>query len=231
MKILELLYNQENRFVEEIDRIEKNPDEFSFIEADSESGLICLHAQENSFDWNIVRQIGNWQSVNKIIGLVPFPESVLLTNEEITIDNLACCTANGSLIYFENNNFNNSFESDYNDNFSLEISLPKNLIKRKASPFNSRIDDLYLVMNNSVCGYCIIIKNSWHYSEIAIEINPEYRNQGFGTALLGLMVEQFNNLNMKLCYVVENDNIASLKIAEKYLYKAFCLNKYILRRN
>lgn len=272
MQLLEKLYDQENKFIEEIDRIEKKPDEVLFIDSGNDSGWICLKAQEDSFDWNIARLLGDWKSAKDAISEIPFEESVLLLNEETDVNDLnkgiaalslATPTIEGSqrpmdyglaitnnlqeiinkdfnnnatnsirphgkLLFYENMfSLNNKEILEIND-FNDEISLPKDIIKRKASPLNSRIDDLYLFMKNSICGYCKIIKTTWHYSEIAIEIYPGYRNQGFGTALLGLMVQQFNNLGLRLSYVVEDDNIPSIKIAEKFLNKSFMLNKYLL---
>ena len=57
MKLLELLYDSENRYIDEIDRLEKNPDEVSFIDAGDGNGFVCLEASENSFDWNIARLV------------------------------------------------------------------------------------------------------------------------------------------------------------------------------
>ena len=229
MKLLELLYNTENRYIEEIDRLEKRPDEVSFIDAGDESGFVCLEASDGSFDWNIVRLVGDWQTARAKVGNIPFKDYVLLVDEGVDLSNYPDFKAEGSLIYFENAAL---YDSDYDEeeansylNYS-EIGLPKNCIKTKASSLNSRIDDLYLVMKNGICGYVKVIKSCWHYAEVAIEINAEYRRQGFGGALLGMMVRQFASKGLKMSYVVENTNVPSVKIAEKYLKQAFRLDKY-----
>lgn len=227
MQLLELLYKQENRFVDEIDRLEKKPDEVYFIEAENDSGWVCLKAQEDSFDWNIVRLVGEYDKAKSVIGNIPFKEEYVLLLDDGVGE--VALTQNGGLSYFENNLGVSSTEDFYlynNDEINL-IGLSPNCIKRRASPFNSRVDDIYLIMKNTVCGYCKVIKTTWHYSEIAIEINSKYRGQGFGSALLGLMVRQFNEKGLKLSYAVEEENVASIKIAEKYLNRVFRLNKYL----
>ncbi len=232
MKLLELLYNSENRYIDEIDRLEKNPDEVSFVDAGDDSGFICLEASDGSFDWNIVRLVGDWQIAKSVIGSIPFNNYVLLLDEGLDLSGYPVIKREGSLLYFENAA---SLNSDYDEEDAKsylkgsEVGLPKNSIKTRASALNSRIDDLYLVMKNGICGYIKVIKNCWHYTEVAIEINAEYRGQGFGSALLGMMVRQFDYKGMKMSYVVEESNIASVKIAEKYLKQAFTLNKYVVR--
>ena len=232
MKLLELLYNQEYRYIDEIDRLERYPDEVTFVENSEDSGWVCLGTNDNSFDWNIARLVGNIDIAKRAIEKIPFNDYVLLTDEDSDLSEIEFLKPNGSLLYFENSV---SVSSEYNEMESntylnsSEVGLPKECIKPKASSLNSRIDDLYLIMKNRVCGYIKVIKNTWHYSEVAIEINAEYRNQGYGTALMELMTRQFALKGQKLSYVVEEDNIASLKLARNFLRESFKLDKYILR--
>ena len=230
MKLLELLYNQENQYIDEIDRLEKSPDDVIFIEAKNNSGWVCLKAQENSFDWNIVRLVGNFDEAKEIINIIPFNDYVLLVDKDSDLSEYTDLRPNGNLIYYENRV---ASQTEYDEieaksylNFS-EIGVPKDCIRAKASSLNSRIDDLFLVMRNIVCGYIKIIKTSWHYAEVAIEINSEFRNQGFGTALMELMTRQFAEKGLRMSYVVENDNIPSVKLAQNYLQESFRLNKYV----
>ena len=231
MKLLELLYNSENRYIDEIDRLEKNPDEVSFVDAGDGSGFVCLEASDGSFDWNIARHVGDWQTAKDFIGSIPFKDFVLLVDEGVDLSRYPDFKSEGSLIYFENfasANFDYDEEEAKSYLNCSEIGLPKNSIKTKASALNSRIDDLYLVMKNGICGYIKVIKSCWHYAEVAIEINAEYRGQGFGGALLGMMVQQFASKGLKMSYVVEESNVPSVKIAEKYLRQAFILDKYVV---
>ncbi len=230
MKLLELLYDSENRYIDEIDRLEKNPDEVSFIDAGDGNGFVCLEASENSFDWNIARLVGDWKIAKGIVGNIPFKDYVLLVDENSDLTDNQNFKPNGSLLYFENSISSEPVydESDYKRYLNgSEMGLPKDSIRAKASALNSRIDDLYLVMKNRICGYIKVIKSSWHYAEVAIEINAEYRGQGFGTVLMDLMLRQFNIKGLKMSYVVEEDNIPSVKLAENFLSRRFILNKYI----
>ena len=230
MKLLELLYEQENKYIEEIDRLEKNPDDVVFIEADEKTGWICLKASENSYDWNIVRLVGDFNKAKNYICDIPFKKDyILLVDKNTDLQIISNCIYNGSLLYFENTSLTNSIDSNNEYDSFVDNSLLRKNIKTKASPYNSRIDDLYLIMKNRICGYCKLIKSSWHYAEVAIEINPEYRNQGFGSYLLDGMLQQFNEHNLKMSYVVENDNIPSVKLANKFLKKSFELDKYLYR--
>ena len=230
MKLLELLYNNENRYIDEIDRLEKNPEEVSFIEASNSCGWVCLQASDNSFDWNIARLVGDWQIAKSVIGNIPFKEYVLLVDEGVDLSDYSDYKAEGSILYFENVV---SADADYDEieaNSYLncsEVGLPKQSIRAKASALNSRIDDLYLVMKNGICGYIKVIKSTWHFAEVAIEINAEYRGQGFGTALMELMLRKFNLKGLKMSYVVEKDNTPSVKLAENFLSRRFVLNKYL----
>ncbi len=230
MKLLELLYNQENKYIDEIDRLEKSPDDVIFIEAKNNSGWVCLKAQENSFDWNIVRLVGSFDEAKEIINIIPFNDYVLLVDKDSDLSEYTSLKPNGNLIYFENRvasqtEYHEMEAKSYLD-FS-EIGIPKDCIRAKASSLNSRIDDLFLVMRNIVCGYIKIIKTSWHYAEVAIEINTEFRNQGFGTALMELMTRQFAAKGLRMSYVVESDNIPSVKLAQNYLRESFRLDKYV----
>ena len=231
MKLLELLYNSENRYIDEIDRLEKNPEEASFVDAGDGNGFVCLEASDGSFDWNIARLVGDWQIAKAVIGNIPFKDFVLLVDEGVDLSSYPDFKSEGSLIYFENvvsANFDYD-EEDANSYLNCsEIGLPKNCIKTKASALNSRIDDLYFVMKNRICGYIKVIKSTWHYAEVAIEINAEFRGQGFGTVLMELMVRQFASKGLKMSYVVEDSNVPSVKIAEKYLRQAFALDKYVV---
>ena len=232
MKILELLYNSENRYIDEIDRLEKNPEEVSFVDAGNGSGFVCLEASENSFDWNIARLVGDWQSAKAVVGNIPFKDYVLLVDDGSELADNQNFKPNGSLLYFENSVSSEPVydESDYKSYLNCsEMGLPKDSIRAKASALNSRIDDLYLVMKNRICGYIKVIKSTWHYAEVAIEINAEYRGQGFGTVLMELMVRQFAQKGLKMSYVVEEDNAPSVKLAENYLKQIFKLYKYVVR--
>lgn len=232
MKILELLYNQENKYIDEIDRLEKFPEDVLFIEADNNSGWVCLKAQENTFDWNIVRLVGSFDEAKEKINDIPFEDFVLLVDKDSDLSDNSIFKPNGNLIYFENTLTSqleyDEIEANSYLNYS-EIGIPKNCIKARASSLNSRIDDLFLVMKNIVCGYIKVIKTSWHYAEVAIEINAEFRNQGFGTALMELMTRQFAEKGLRMSYVVESDNIPSVKIARNYLRESFRLDKYVKR--
>lgn len=232
MKLLEMLYNSENRYIEEIDRLERNSEEVSFVDAGNNSGFVCLEASYGSFDWNIARLVGDWQTAKAVIGNIPFKNYVMLVDEGLDLSKYSDFKPEGSLLYFENAV---SLKYDYDEEEansylnSSEVGLPKNSIKTRASALNSRIDDLYLVMKNGISGYVKVIKSCWHFAEVAIEINASYRGQGFGSALLGLMVRQFESKGLKMSYVVEESNIASVKIAEKYLRQAFKLDRYSFR--
>ena len=233
MKLLELLYNHEKKYVEEIDRIEKNSEEVLFIEGKNDSGWICLKAPQNSFDWNITRLIGNIDDAKEALSKIPFDESVILIDEGLDLSESSNIKRNNSLYFYENSVIcdSNSYDYDLNNYLnSSDIYLPKGSIKQKASSLNSRIDDLYLIMKNLICGYIKVIKSTWHYSELAIEINPEYRNQGFGTALMDIMNTQFSLKSQKFIYVVESDNIPSIKLANKFLRKSFVLDKYVYKK-
>ena len=231
MKLLELLYNSENRYIDEIDRLEKNSDEVSFVDAGNGSGFVCLEATENSFDWNIARLVGDWQIAKAVIGNIPFKDYVLLVDEGSDLTNNQNFKPNGSLLYYENSVSTEPVydEDDYKSYLNCsEMGLPKDSIRAKASALNSRIDDLYLIMKNRICGYIKVIKSTWHYAEVAIEINAEYRGQGFGTVLMELMVRQFGQKGLKMSYVVEEDNSPSVKLAKNYLRQAFILDKYVV---
>ena len=231
MKLLELLYNSENRYIDEIDRLEKNPDEVCFVDAGDGSGFICLKATENSFDWNIARLVGDWQIAKSVVGNIPFNDYVLLLDEGSDLTDNQNFKFNGSLFYFENSVSSEPFydEEDYKSYLNCsEMGLPKDSIRAKASALNSRLDDLYFIMKNRICGYIKVIKSTWHYAEVAIEINAEFRGQGFGTLLMELMVRQFASKGLKMSYVVEDSNEPSVKIAEKYLRQAFILDKYVV---
>ena len=104
--------------------------------------------------------------------------------------------------------------NELNKYANIEFGLPANSVKTKVSHVDSRLDDIYLYMGNSVQGFVKVTRNSWHYAEVAIEIKAELRNQGYGTALLALMLEQARRKKVRLSYVAESDNFPSIAIAE-----------------
>lgn len=217
-KLLEILYNQESIFVEEIDRIEKHPEQVNFVLVDEHSGLLCLDAEEDTSDWNIVRIIGDSKKCKAVIPAIPYDDYALIGCE------LNEFSSEKSLVYFESSA--SSYGEDENEALeinkyaNIEFGLPLNCIKTKISKIDSRLDDIFLYMNNCIQGFIKVTKNSWHYAEVAIEISPEMRNQGYGTALLALMVEQARRKNVRLSYVAESDNSPSIAIAEHC-----CLNR------
>ncbi len=210
-KLLEVLYNQEAIFVDEIDRLEKKPEQVSFIEVGDNSGLLCLAAEEGTSDWNIIRIIGDFNKCKPVIPAIPYDDFVLIGAEtEASYEK--------SLIYYESAGARSNDENDYfelNKYANIEFGLPASSIKTKASQVDSRLDDIYLYQRNGIQGFIKVTKSSWHYAEVAIEIKSELRNQGYGTVLLALMLEQARRKNVKLSYVVESDNLPSLAIAEK----------------
>lgn len=211
-KLLEILYNQESIFVEEIYRLEKHPEQANFILVDDNSGLLCLDAEEDTSDWNIVRVIGDSKKCKSVIPAIPYDDYALIGAE--TEPNKP---EEKSLIFFEGSE---AYGDDENEDFELnkyaniEFGLPVNSIKTKVSHVDSRLDDIYLYMSNSVQGFVKVTRNSWHYAEVAIEIKAELRNQGYGTALLALMLEQARRKKVRLSYVAESDNFPSIAIAE-----------------
>lgn len=211
--LLETLYNSEALFVEEIYRLEKFPEQVGFIGGgDGVSGLICLTADEDSFDWNIVRILGDISKCQGILSAIPFDDYVL-------IGGVADKDCNDkSLMFFESSA---SYGQDENEDFQLnryanaEFGLHKDAVNTRVSQIDSRLDDIYLCQGEDILGFIKVTRCSWHYAEVAVEVNSQFRNQGWGTVLLALMVEQARRKNVKLCYVVESDNIASISIAYK----------------
>lgn len=210
-KLLEILYNQEAIFVDEIDRLEKMPEQVCFIDVDDDSGLLCLAAEEGTSDWNIIRIIGDYNKCKPVIPAIPYDDFVLIGVEAEASDEK-------SLIYYESTGVHSNDENDYfelNKYANIEFGLPVTSIKNKASQIDFRLDDIYLYQRNGIQGFIKVTKSSWHYAEVAIEIKSDLRNQGYGTALLALMLEQARRKNVKLSYVVESDNLPSIAIAEK----------------
>ena len=229
MNILQRLYSEENKYIEELDRLEKHPDDVDFVGTKDGSGWLCLRAKEDSFDWNIARLIGDYAIAESFTEKIPFKECVLLVPNKTAVKVNKKCKAAGSVLFFESGkSLFNDEDSDYL-NICCEFNLSRKCIRTRVSLVDARIDDIYILMHNRIVGYCKVSKSCWHYSEIVIEISPSFRGQGYGTALLSMMVQQFRVSNVRLSYLVENDNIASLKIAENAgLIKVFTLDRYNL---
>lgn len=233
IKILDRLYSEENKYIEEIDRLEKQPNQVSFVEGKENSGWLCLKTDHESFDWNMARLIGDFHNAKAGINSIPFKEYVLLVPEEQKVEFETNCKTFGKLLYYEYKavSYEDESEGDNYRQLASEFGLGKESIRTRASFINSRIDDIYLVLQNNISGYCRLVKSTWHYGEVAIDIKAELRGQGLGTALLALMVKQFRNKRIRLSYVVEDDNLASIAIAEKNsLKKVFALDRYLISK-
>lgn len=231
---IEYFYENENIYIEEIDRLERTPEETCFLLDKENNGWFCMAAEENTADWNIARLIGNPEKAEKLIDSIPFDDCVLLTDETVILTHKKL-ENNGKLIIFESSsNFISeeelSFTNQSSEGSYLNGILPAKSVRTRVSPIDSVIDDIYLYHHNGINGFIKVTRKSWHYSEVAVEVKSELRGQGFGTALLAAMLEQFRLRKRKMIYAVEEDNLPSIKIATKCnLKKIHTLNRLRLR--
>lgn len=193
--------------------MEKYPQQVGFISAgDGFSGLICIEAEENTSDWNIVRAFGDGEKCTEILHTVPFADYVLIQEKPKNQPR------EKSLLFFESLQ---TYGEDENEDFELskfantEFGLHINALKTRVSQVDSRLDDIYICQGKEILGYIKVTRCSWHYAEIAITVSPQFRNQGWGTVLLSLMIEQARRKKVKLSYVAESDNLPSISLANK----------------
>lgn len=250
-ELLAFLYQQESKFVDEIDRINTCPQQVKLIPENAlqlGGGWLFMAGELGSGDWNMARLIGHSEVAKRHMELLPDLEISLLVPEQDVTEFCGTQRRLGNLIYFADpellpvNNDSDS-DSDSDSYFGAEDLLPLSLQKKadyllaefakKGLQVKTRefevsaggMDEadltMYLLCNDRVQGYVKTVRITKNCLELYLEIMPGQRKRGFGSNLLALTLAKARLLRKKIIYVVDEDNTASCATAKKAGLQSF----------
>lgn len=201
--LLDHLYQHEVLYVDEIDRLQRQPESVSIIAEKSifTGGWIYLHAESGSGDWNLARLVGCPEAALASLNMLPDEETRLLVPPEAA-GLFKHLHQEPDLIFFCSRE--DDFEREIKP-LAAEFSLKTN--------FENGLPAIYLCRSDEVCGYVRPIRQTRHFVEVYIELKPAYRGHGLASPLLACAVEELHRLEKKLYYAVSADNLPSLKTA------------------
>lgn len=201
--LLDHLYQHEIFYVDEIDRLQRQPQSVSIIAEKSifTGGWIYLHADQSSGDWNLARLLGCPEAALAGLDRLPAEETRLLVPPEAA-GLFRRLHQEPDLIFFcsRENHTDNEIELHAAE-FSLKTSYEQNL------------PAIYLCRSDEFCGYVRPIRQTRHFVEVYIELKPACRGKGLAKPLLAKATAEIHKLQKKLYYAVSADNAASLQTA------------------
>lgn len=232
--VLSLLRQHEKCFVEEIDRISNRPDLVRIVPADLEnekSGWIYLQGEPGSADWNMARLIGDLSLAMDWIDRLPQQELQLLCPAECLLSNT--WEKIGAIYWFES-----SLEADAKSDQCSEpgkvfdsMQLKPDFVCYSSNDSGSGFA-IYLNSDSGMQGYIKCIHSTENYFEFYIEVKPNMRDKGLGTALLQMAIDESHRRNKTLIYSLASDNRASMRIAQKTGLKSYMtLNRFVKAHN
>jgi len=228
--VLKFLYQNEKCYIEEIDRIIARPDLVRIIPDDldnEKSGWIYLQGEPGSADWNMARLIGDLSLAMDWMDRLPQLELQLLCPADCLLS--SSWKKIGSIHWYESlsqvdSHDNSSATEEVCAQFRLKPDLVSYTAENKDSGFA-----IYLNSESGMQGYVKCIHSTENYYEFYIELRPEMRGKGLGTALLQMAIDETHRRNKTLIYSVACDNVASIRIAQKAGLTSFMLlNRYLI---
>jgi len=201
--LLDHLYQHEIFYVDEIDRLQRQPESVSIIAEKSifTGGWIYLHADQSSGDWNLARLLGCPEAALAGLDRLPAEETRLLVPPEAA-GLFRRLHQEPDLIFFCSRE--DDFECETKP-LAAEFSLKTNI--------ENGLPAIYLCRSDEVCGYVRPIRQTRHFVEAYIELKPACRGKGLAKPLLAKATAEIHKLQKKLYYAVSADNAASLQTA------------------
>ena len=216
--LLDHLYQHEIFYVDEIDRLQRQPQSVSIIAEKSifTGGWLYLHADQSSGDWNLARLLGCPEAALAGLDRLPAEETRLLVPPEAA-GLFKHLHQEPDLIFFCSRE--NGSEPDIKP-LAAEFSLKTN--------FEHDLPAIYLCRSDEVCGYVRPIRQTRHFVEVYIELKPACRGKGLARPLLTKAAAEIHKLQKNLYYAVSADNKASLQTARSTgLEQTFSLCRFV----
>lgn len=216
------LKQRQKHYIEELHRLIYLPSSIKVVPCNmtsKDSGWFFTPAEPNSADWSLARLKGNLNEAINSCGLFDDAQVQYLIDESIMVlpD---IFELQGSIIWYESVNAANI-------NFEQCCKILKDNRLELHYGNTEYGFSLYLIYNKSLRGYIKTIHYTDNCLEFYIEIQPDIRNRGLGTALLSLAVSYAHEKNKKLIYAVDAMNNQSQAIARKAGLKKFMrLNRF-----
>ena len=216
--LLDHLYQHEILYVDEIDRLQRQPESVAIIAEKNifTGGWIYLHADQSSGDWNLARLLGCPEAALAGLDRLPAEETRLLVPPEAA-GFFKHLHQEPDLIFFcSRENVSEPGIKPLAAEFSLKTNFEQNL------------PAIYLCRSDEVCGYVRPIRRTRHFVEIYIELKPACRGKGLAKPLLAKAAAEIHKLQKKLYYAVSADNAASLQTARSTgLQQIFSLCRFL----
>lgn len=216
--LLDHLYQNEILYVDEIDRLQLQPESVSIITEKSifTGGWIYLRADQSSGDWNLARLTGCPEVALASLDRLPTEETRLLVPPEAA-----------SLVKHLHQEPDLIFFCSRENHADKEIELHATEFSLKTN-FEQNLPAIYLCRSDEVCGYVRPIRQTRHFVEVYIELKPACRGNGLAKPLLAKAAAEINKLQKKLYYAVSADNAASLQTARSTgLQQIFSLCRFL----
>lgn len=226
--VLSLLRQHEKCFVEEIDRISNRPELVRIVPVDLEnekSGWVYLQGEPGSADWNMARLIGDLSLAMDWIDRLPQQELQLLCPPECLLSN--AWKKIGTIHWYESSLKSDSKPGSAPVEVFDSMQLKPDLVCHRSNDSGSGFA-IYLNSASGMQGYIKCIHSTENYFEFYIELKPDMRDKGLGTALLQMAISESHRRNKTLIYSLASDNTASMRIAHKAGLKPYMtLNRFV----
>lgn len=216
--LLEFMYTDENRYVDEIDRLQTDAHSVRLLpeNACEKGGWIYLPAVTGSGDWNLARLVGSAAEALACEKLLPHEEMTLLVPDEAAGLFAGKFRQQPALHYYL---------ADCADCLSprADLKLPEGFdIEERPG------DGLYMFFDGQMQGYVKIIRNTRNFSEVYIELRPAIRGRNLAPAILARASAMLKKQQKIMTYVVADDNAPSLATAKRAgLHHIFSLHRFL----
>ncbi len=234
ISLADYLYQHEQLYVDEIDRLERQPSQVSIFPAEAwqTGGWLFMAAEPASGDWNLARLVGDPAGAAKHIGLLPDVEtSLLVPAEHASLFDGSLTRQPDMLTFISSNSFHSSDSNLFKlpDGFTLAIKMPgqpgSECLQGTTGAVSSTV---FLLNEGKVQGYVKIIRQSRNFAEVYIELKPTCRGRGLAPVLLRKASEEIHQRGYRLIYVVASDNAPSLATARRAgLQHSFSLARFL----
>ncbi len=233
-RLLDYLYRHEHLYVDEIDRLERQPSQVHVFPADAwqTGGWLFMAADPASGDWNLARLLGDPSIAAEHLALLPDLETSLLVAAEQAALFAARLTRQPDMLTFVSADSPDSLDSASEKlpvGFSLAIKMPGRLHEELRQGNEESVSPaVFLLHEDQVQGYVKIVRQSRNYAEIYIELKPACRGRGFAPILLRQAIAEIHRRGCRLSYVVAADNAPSLATARcAGLLHSFSIARFI----
>lgn len=229
--LLSWLCEREKYFNEEIHSIltgVKKVEFFGQFYQGEPVGWLYSYADKDSNDWNLARQVGSISEAGKFLKFLPNIETYLLYPMPLGERSSSKQDQKGMIYWFEAAEVKKGVA--YN---SILQSKVRFLIKTKRSKkvfgkYQFDYFSAYLMEDEKIIGFVKTIHETMNTCEVYLEISPRFRGRGLGLRLLETVSDECLKRHKKLIYTVASDNVASIRIAEKFGMRKYQTLKQIV---